>query len=447
MSRVQTAVDRAILTGLRLPRQKRWEVEESMEELSRLAESAGAQVLASVVQERSAPSPRLHFGKGKVDEMRALARALGATLLISDDPLTPGQERNLSRALDLRVIDRTALILDIFAQRARTSEGKLQVELAQLTYLLPRLVGQWQHLERLGGGIGTRGPGETQLESDRRVVRRRIGQIHEALQDVQRHRRLLRAHRRDVGLPVVALVGYTNAGKTTLLNRIAGASGTTADQLFVTLDPSARLVSGGGRAPLVMTDTVGFIQKLPTQLVAAFKATLEELEEAQLLLHVVDASHPHAPEHIGAVHRVLQELGLEDRPALMVMNKMDRLSGENGLVRELLAEGGVAISARTGDGIETLLARVDVRLGASRSACRLRVPYERGGVLSRVYSRGRVLGREDRADGIWLDVEVPRSLEGLVRPFRVSGVNGVGARASRDVTPVGHGTTFQEAGS
>ncbi len=418
-----------------------------MEELNRLAESAGAQVLATVVQERSAPNPRLHFGKGKVDEVRALARALGATLLISDDPLTPGQERNLTRALDLRVIDRTALILDIFAQRARTSEGKLQVELAQLTYLLPRLVRQWAHLERLGGGIGTRGPGETQLESDRRVVRRRIGQIHEALQDVQRHRRLLRAHRRDVGLPVVALVGYTNAGKTTLLNRIAGASGTTADQLFVTLDPSARLVSGGGRAPLVLTDTVGFIRKLPTQLVAAFKATLEELAESQLLLHVVDVSHPHAREQMSAVHRVLQELGLEDRPALIVMNKIDRLAERNGLLRELLTEGGVAISARTGEGLETLLTRLDDTLRATRSACRLRVPYERGGILSRVYARGRVLGREDRPDGIWLDVEVPRALEGLVRPFRVPGADGDGARVATRVTPVGRRTTFQEAGS
>jgi GTPase len=433
--------------GLRLPRQKRWEVEESMEELSRLTESAGAHVVASVVQERSERNPRLHFGKGKVEEVRALAQALGAGLLISDDPLTPVQERNLTRALDLRVIDRTALILDIFAQRARTSEGKLQVELAQLTYLLPRLVGQWAHLERLGGGIGTRGPGETQLESDRRVVRRRIGQIHEALQDVQRHRRLLRTHRRDVGLSVAALVGYTNAGKTTLLNRIAGATAPTADQLFVTLDPAARLVSGSGRAPFVLTDTVGFIQKLPTQLVAAFKATLEELEDAQLLLHVVDVSHPHAREHMSAVYRVLEELGLEDRPSLVVMNKIDRLAEPNGVLRELSAEGAVAVSARTGEGIDTLLARIGDALGATRSTCRLRLPYERGGILSRVYARGRVLGREDRPDGIWLDVEVPRALEGLVRPYRVPGSNGAGAREALEAWPVGRGTTLQEAGS
>src|SRR5262245_27691520 len=287
-----------------------------MEELARLAESAGADVLASVLQEREAPTPPLHFGRGKVDEIRDLAASLDATLLISDDPLTPIQERNLSRTVGVRVIDRTALILDIFAQRARTSEGKLQVELAQLTYLLPRLVGQWSHLERLGGGIGTRGPGETQLESDRRVIRRRIAQINAALRDVQRHRRLLREHRRDVGLPVVALVGYTNAGNTTLLNRLAAAGARPADQLFVTLDPAARLVNAPGVAPFLLTDTVGFIQKLPTQVVAAFKATLEELSEADLLLHVVDASQPRIHEQMAAVHAVLNELGLETKASL-----------------------------------------------------------------------------------------------------------------------------------
>jgi GTP-binding protein HflX len=393
-----------------------------MEELARLAESAGARVLGSVVQERGAPTPPLHFGRGKVDEVRELAATLGATLLISDDALTPVQERNLQRAVGVRVIDRTALILDIFAQRARTSEGKLQVELAQLTYLLPRLVGQWAHLERLGGGIGTRGPGETQLESDRRVIRRRIGAIHAALRDVQRHRRLLREHRRDVGLPVVALVGYTNAGKTTLLNRLAGASAPTADQLFVTLDPAARLVNAAGRAPFVLTDTVGFIQKLPTQVVAAFKATLEELDEADLLLHVVDASHPRAPEQMTAVHRVLQGLDLDRKPALTALNKVDRLGDGNGFVRQLASEGGVPISARAGVGIEVLLTRIDGALRATRLACRLRVPYDRGGVLGALYARGHVVRREDRPDGIWLDVEVPRALAGLVGPYRVEAV-------------------------
>jgi GTP-binding protein HflX len=416
------APDRAILAGLRLPKQKRWEVKESLEELARLTESAGAQVVASVVQERGAPTPPFHFGKGKVDEVADLARTLEATLVVSDDPLTPVQERNVQRAVGVRVIDRTALILDIFAQRARTSEGKLQVELAQLTYLLPRLVGQWAHLERLGGGIGTRGPGETQLESDRRVIRRRIAQIHADLRDVQRHRKLLREHRRDVGLPVVALVGYTNAGKTTLLNRLSGAGARTADQLFVTLDPAARLVAGAGRPPFILTDTVGFIQKLPTQVVAAFKATLEELGEADLLLHVVDASHPRAIEQMSAVHGVLAELALEQKPALTVLNKVDRVGETDGSLRQMASEGGVAVSARDGHGMATLLARIDDALRATRLTCRLRVPYDRAGVVGTVYARGQVLRREDRADGIWLDVEVPRAMAGLVAAYRVETV-------------------------
>jgi GTP-binding protein HflX len=416
------AADRAILVGLRLPRQRRWEVEESMEELARLAGSAGAEVLASVLQEREAPTPPLHFGRGKVEEMRDLAASLDATLLISDDPLTPIQERNVARAVGVRVIDRTALILDIFAQRARTSEGKLQVELAQLTYLLPRLVGQWSHLERLGGGIGTRGPGETQLESDRRVIRRRIAQIHGALEDVQRHRRLLREHRRDVGLPVVALVGYTNAGKTTLLNRLAGAHGHTADQLFVTLDPAARLVNGAGRAPFLLTDTVGFIRKLPTQVVAAFKATLEELGEADLLLHVVDTSHPRAQDQMAAVHQVLGELGLGAKPILTALNKVDRLAGGDALLRQLAAEGGIPVSARQGRGIERLLAGIDEGLRATRLHCRLRVPYDRTGIVSLIYARGQVLRRVDAADGIQLDAQIPRALAGVVEPYREESV-------------------------
>lgn len=392
-----------------------------MEELAQLAESAGGQVRASVVQERSAPNPGLYLGRGKVEELGELARATGAGLLISDDPLTPVQERNLGRALGVRIIDRTALILDIFAQRARTAEGKLQVELAQLTYLLPRLVGQWSHLERLGGGIGTRGPGETQLESDRRVIRRRITRLAEELRDVQRHRRLYRAHRRAVELPIVALVGYTNAGKTTLLNRLTGETALTADQLFVTLDPTARRVGSHERGPFVLTDTVGFIRKLPTQLVAAFKATLEELGEADLLLHVVDASHPRAPEHMAAVYGVLGELGLHDRPAITVLNKLDAIAAVDGFVRQMESDGGVTVSARTGEGVDRLLDRIEAELGRRRISCRLRVPYQQAGVLSTVYARGRILRREDRGDGIWVDAEVPRSLSGLVGPYRHAG--------------------------
>ncbi len=317
--------ERALLAALRLPRQRRYEVEESLDELGRLAVSAGAEVVGRVTQERHAPTPKLYFGKGKVDELKVSSEREGANLMISDDALSPAQERNLGGSLGLKVIDRTALILDIFAQRARTMEGKLQVELAQLSYLLPRLVGQWKHLERLGGGIGTRGPGETQLESDRRMVRHRIEKIRGELGRVRVHRRLQRDRRKSAGVPVVALVGYTNAGKTTLLNRLTGAEHAAADQLFVTLDPTARLVSRTGHAPFILTDTVGFIRKLPHQLVAAFKATLEELEEADVLVHVVDASHPGLDEQMQAVDSLLAELDLGRRPTIVALNKVDRL--------------------------------------------------------------------------------------------------------------------------
>jgi GTP-binding protein HflX len=335
---------------LRLGGARRWQIDESLDELAALVHAAGGVVVDRIIQERVAPAPAHYFGKGKAEEIGETARRQQANLFVSDDALSPVQERNLAAALGIKVIDRTALILDIFAQRARTSEGKLQVELAQLTYLMPRLVGQWKHLERLGGGIGTRGPGETQLESDRRVIRTRVRQISRDLERVKVHRRVQRGGRRRAGWPVVALVGYTNAGKTTLLNRLTGASLTAADQLFVTLDPAARLVNGDGRPPFVLTDTVGFIRKLPHGLVEAFKATLEEVVQADLLLHVVDVSHPQADEQIAAVNSVLNELGAGDKPTMMVFNKIDRF--EN---RELLKKyqerfpGAVGISAKNGD--------------------------------------------------------------------------------------------------
>src|SRR6185503_2194055 len=327
--------EKAFLAALRLPKQRRVDVDESLDELSRLAESAGAQVVGRLTQERKAPSASLYFGKGKVEEIKTLSRREHADLMISDDALSPIQERNLGGSLGLRVIDRTALILDIFAQRARTMEGKLQVELAQLSYLLPRLVGQWKHLERTGGGIGTRGPGETQIESDRRMIRHRIQKIRDELQRVRTHRRLLRDRRKASGVPVVALVGYTNAGKTTLLNHLTGADRVAADALFVTLDPTARLVSTPAHAAFILTDTVGFIRKLPTQLVAAFKATLEELTEADVLVHVVDASHPGLDDQVQAVEALLGELELMGRPMVVALNKMDRL--EPAASRALLA--------------------------------------------------------------------------------------------------------------
>ena len=410
--------ERALLAALRLPRQRRYEVEESLNELGRLAESAGAEVVGRVTQERLAPTPKLYFGKGKVDELRASSEREGANLMISDDALSPVQERNLGGSLRLKVIDRTALILDIFAQRARTMEGKLQVELAQLSYLLPRLVGQWKHLERLGGGIGTRGPGETQLESDRRIIRNRIEKIRGELGRVRVHRRLLRDRRKAAGVPVVALVGYTNAGKTTLLNRLTGAEHAAADQLFVTLDPAARLVSRTGHAPFILTDTVGFIRKLPHQLVAAFKATLEELEEADVLVHVVDASHPGLDEQMLAVDSLLSELELGPRPTIVALNKMDRLDGDAAVSALVDRFEGVALSARTGEGVEALLDRIERALSPGVERVRLRIPYRDGTALAHCYERGRVLARSDDADGIHLEVELPPRLLAFVEAYR-----------------------------
>jgi GTPase len=413
--------EKAFLAALRLPTQRRVEVEESLDELGRLAESAGAEVVGRLTQERKAPSASLYFGKGKVEEIKTLSHREHANLMISDDPLSPIQERNLGGSLGLRVIDRTALILDIFAQRARTMEGKLQVELAQLSYLLPRLVGQWKHLERLGGGIGTRGPGETQIESDRRMIRHRIRKITEELKRVRVHRRLLRDRRKASGVPVVALVGYTNAGKTTLLNQLTGSERTAADQLFVTLDPTARLVTSPPHAPFVLTDTVGFIRKLPHQLVAAFKATLEELAEADVLLHVVDASHPGLDDQIAAVEELLGELDLAERPAIMVLNKVDRLKAEGSLPGLVNRLGAVPVSALTGEGVELLLSRIDEALRPGVERARLRIPYADGPALAQCYERGRVLSRADEPDGIRLEVELPRRLLSPLAAYREAG--------------------------
>jgi GTPase len=409
--------ERAVLAAVRLPSQNRMEVRDSLDELSGLAEAAGATVVERVIQERTSATPAYYFGRGKIDEIGALARERGANLFISDDALSPIQERNISETLGIKVIDRTALILDIFAQRARTSEGKLQVELAQLTYLLPRLVGQWTHLERLGGGIGTRGPGETQLESDRRVIRRRVMKIRRELEGVQVHRRLQREGRKKRGTPVVALVGYTNAGKTTLLNHLTGARLTAADRLFVTLDPAARLVAADGHRPFVLTDTVGFIRKLPHELVAAFRATLEELTDADLLLHVVDASHPAIDEHIEAVQTLLAELDVADKPTIMVFNKIDRV--ERPAEALLGRDEAVAISAATGEGVPALLDAIDDALKANAGVALLRIPHGDGGALAACYERGRVLARRDEQDHVLLEVELPEDARGALAAYRL----------------------------
>jgi len=359
----------AILVGLEIKRkQQLWLLEDSLEELGQLARTAGARVVGSIEQKLEKPT-QFYLGSGKVEELRALRADLGYNVVIIDDELTPTQQRNLERALDVKVIDRSALILDVFAKRAQTKEGQLQVELAQHQYLLPRLAGQWSHLERLGGGIGTRGPGETQIETDRRLIRRRIQKLKERLDEVRRHRALYRSNRKARRLSVVSLVGYTNAGKSTLLNALTGADVPSEDRLFSTLDPvTRRLVTPSGKE-LLLTDTVGFIQKLPPTVIAAFRATLDELQEADLILHVVDISHRNAAEQARVVDQNLVELGLSDKPRLLVLNKIDLLSSQKYPEAEISAMGvseglpkPLCISAVKRWGLNKLLEEMEIAL-------------------------------------------------------------------------------------
>lgn len=304
-----------------------WAVEDSLAELTRLAESAGAVVVGTQAQRLDAPSGTHYVGRGKLKQLEELKDSLEYSLLITDDELSPRQQRTLEDELGVRVIDRTALILDIFAHQARTREGKLQVELAQHRYLLPRLIGKWEHLERLGGGIGTRGPGESQLETDRRLIRLRIKHLEDDLEAVRRHREVYRSRRRREAVPLVAFVGYTNAGKSTLFNAVTQAGVAAADRLFSTLDPVTRRIRLPGGTGALVTDTVGFIHKLPPSIIAAFRTTLEELDEADVLLHVVDITHPDAALQHATVEQILSDIGLSSKPVVTALNKCDLLEG------------------------------------------------------------------------------------------------------------------------
>ena len=359
-------LEKAVLVGLKLKRKPTmWDSDDSLKELGQLAESVGATVLDHITQKIERPTAT-YLGKGKLETLVDITKSLSCTVAIFDDELTPAQQRNLEDILKIKVIDRTALILDAFARRARTHEGQLQVELAQHEYLLPRLAGQWSHLERLGGGIGTRGPGETQLETDRRIVRRKIQQIRKEIESVRRQRELHRRHRKNVGIPVVALVGYTNAGKSTLFNMLVGSEvARTEDVPFSTLDPVTRQIVLTDSSKVLLTDTVGFIQKLPHSVIAAFRATLEELQEASLILHVVDISHHNAPEQVQVVVNTLNDLQLQEKPKLLVLNKIDKVSDSQKaiLLDTSDAEGeGVFISASNGWGKEILLQTIDESL-------------------------------------------------------------------------------------
>jgi len=434
-----------ILVGVRLRAdQDAWSMDASLEELEDLAATAGVDVRARITQRLDRPDPATLVGSGKVQEIKTLASDLGAEVVLFDRELSPRQQRNLERDLDLKVVDRTALILDIFAQHARSREGMLQVELAQLEYRLPRLTRMWTHLARqaggrAGGGVGVRGPGETQLEIDKREIGRRITFFREQIDSLKDQRRGSRKRRQRSGLPVAALVGYTNAGKSTLLNHLTGADAYAANQLFATLDPTTRRLSLPGGRVCLMTDTVGFIQNLPTQLVAAFSATLEELEDVDMLVHVIDVTHPDALRQAETVEGVLASLGLGETPMVAVANKSDRLDETSATAgADSLAQTGrrnldllrdvypdiLTVSARDGTGLEALTATIDRHLDGQLVEKTLLLPFSEGGLMARVRSHGVVTSEAFEQAGVRLVARVPRYLLGELRPFAVDETHG-----------------------
>ena len=391
--------------------------EEELGELRELARTAGVEPIAELVQQRANPDPRTYVGKGKLEELRQAYQQAGAEVLIVDDELEPAQQRSLENALTARVVDRTQLILDIFAQHAKSAEGKLQVELAQLEYNLPRMRGMWQHLERLGGGtgalgagVGTRGPGESQLETDRRIARRKIALLRRRLKEVGKHRATRRKERAGSGTPTVALAGYTNVGKSTLLNALTGAAVSVQNRLFETLDPTTRGFEHDGKRYLV-TDTVGFIRRLPTQLVEGFASTLEETLVADLVLHVVDASETdeRLDEMIAAVDAVLHAIGADDVPVELVLNKIDQVDplGRRRLSNQF--PGALQISAATGEGLDDLRERIAALFADRFEDVRLLLPYEEGGKLAELYALGAPIEeREDSEDGVLIRARLPQ---------------------------------------
>ena len=411
--------DRVILVGLSAARLKREDNadEWSMEELAALTETAGGEVVAQVLQNKDAPDPRTFIGEGKVAEVQTLIENERAEMVIFDNDLSPSQMRVLTDAFGVQVLDRSGLILDIFAKRAKTKEGRLQVELAQYQYLLPRLTGMWSHLVRqtASGGkspIGTRGPGETQLETDRRHIHRKIDKLRADLEEVRRVRNTQRQMRTKNEIPVVAIVGYTNAGKSTLLNALTGAAIPANDRLFDTLDTTTRLLAVSDMLDVVISDTVGFIRKLPHQLVDAFKATLEELEYADLLLHVIDISNPMWREQAEVVDRLITELGAETTPCIRVYNKADCV-GEEDRPR---GAGSVAISAKTGAGIPDLLALIEKTLDKGSRRVTLHLPYDKSGLLDMLYREAKVLKVRYEDTTVVDAVCTPKTL-GRVRPY------------------------------
>ena len=410
-------IEKAVLVGLNAAIFSREEnaTEETLDELEALLETAGGQCTAKVLQNRAAPDPHSFIGEGKVEEVKELLQTTEASMVVFDNDLSPSQQRALEQMTGVLVMDRSGLILDIFAQRAKTREGRLQVELAQYKYLLPRLTGMWTHLERQEGSIGTRGPGETQLETDRRLIRKRIQKLESELKEVRKIRSVQRERRIKNSVPVVAIVGYTNAGKSTLLNHLTGAGIPANNRLFDTLDTTTRQLTVSDTTDVLLSDTVGFIAKLPHHLVEAFKATLEELEYADLLLHVIDASDPERDIHIQVVDKLIAQLAKPGIPVIEAYNKADLVT-EDDIPR---GENKLAISARTGMHMDELLRLIEKNLDKGLIKATFLLPYAMGGMVDTLHSQAKVLQTEYTADGIRVEAICDEALYGKLRGYLV----------------------------
>jgi GTP-binding protein HflX len=412
--------ERALLVGLERTDESKWDHAESLQELGELVKSAGGEVVETMIQRRQAPTAAYYIGPGKANELALLCKQQNVGTVIFNDELSPAQSRNLEKVFERKILDRTQLILDIFAQRAKSKDGKLQIELAQLQYLLPRLTGMWTHLSRQSGGIGTRGPGETQLEVDRRRVQEKIARLSRELAEVRQQRSTQRQGRLRQHWPIASLVGYTNAGKSTLLNRMTKSEVYAADQLFATLDPTTRQFVLPNKQKLLLTDTVGFLKQLPHHLIESFKATLEEVAEADLLLHVVDLSHPLYEQQMAAVQTVLEELNAWGKQMIIVFNKIDRVTNP-ALIEHCLKEypHSVAISAMTGEGLDQLFAEIESQVKSWRLRVKLVLPNHRTALVAELHRVGRVLDLSYQGDEIAITAHVPPQLQGKLRPYMV----------------------------